>query len=852
MHPSDCRRIDMHCHSEASNRAQEVMLNAISCPECFSRPMEVYAQAKNRGMDFVTITDHDSIEGVLTISDRPDVLVGEELTCWFPEDDCKMHILMWGITSEQHQHLQKVARDIYAVAHYFAQQNIAHSVAHPIYRQNDKLERWHLERLLILFKGFECLNGSHSALHRDAFEPLLANLSRTGLIRLTEKHNLQPLWPEPWIKARTAGSDDHGLLNIGRTWTEFPNDTKTVADVLQCIRDGTCKPGGENGSAVKLAHAIYSVGVRYYTHNILNDISAAGTAKDGKTSLPIAKKKKSSAGNFTTLLLQMIVGEKQMPGKAQLIKMQLKSVLKKTIRRATAPFKPAPPPTGTAMLRKLFIDSVRRRVKEHPNLRKILESGLPPLGEHEEMFQFVQDINRDITEGISNSIFTSVQKASFTGLFDSIASILAHQFILAPYYFAVFHQNRERNLLHSITGQGMRIEPKTIRVGLFTDTLDETNGVTRFLSDMSTHAILNGCHLTVHTCSDAPTRQLPTRKNFKPLLSREMPYYEDLKLNLPPIIEILDWVDKSQFDVIHISTPGPMGICGWLAAKMLKVPILGTYHTDFPAYIENYTGDHRATRAASAYMAFLCSKMTTVFTRSKGYVHALRGLGVPNEKLRTLHAGVDTEKFNPRHRDESIWQKLGVKHQYKLICCGRVSLEKNLPLLSKAFIDLCARRNDTALLVAGDGPYMETMKKELAGLPVHFLGCISDNELSPLYATADLLVFPSRTDTLGQVVMEAQASGLPSVVSNEGGPMETVSNGETGVVIQAVKHEEWVDVIDALLNNPELRKKMSIAAPPRMIRYSLARSFEDFWEAHVAAVQPKDHNTRLDQAVYST
>src|SRR5687767_16017204 len=92
------KRIDLHCHSEASNKAAEAALNAISCPECYSRPDEVYAQAKRRGMDFVTITDHDTICGVSGIASRPDVLVGEELTCWVPEDDCKMHVLVYGIT----------------------------------------------------------------------------------------------------------------------------------------------------------------------------------------------------------------------------------------------------------------------------------------------------------------------------------------------------------------------------------------------------------------------------------------------------------------------------------------------------------------------------------------------------------------------------------------------------------------------------------------------------------------------------------------------------------------------------------------------------------------------------------
>jgi len=167
---SKSKRVDLHCHSVASSLTAESVLNAIHCPECYSDPLDVHAQAKRRGMDWVAITDHDTIAGVTAIANLADVIVGEELTCWFPEDQCKMHVLVYGITPEDHANLQAIAKDIYAVAAYIEERRIAHSVAHPIYRQNDRLERWHLERLLLLFKGFECLNGAHSPLHREAFE----------------------------------------------------------------------------------------------------------------------------------------------------------------------------------------------------------------------------------------------------------------------------------------------------------------------------------------------------------------------------------------------------------------------------------------------------------------------------------------------------------------------------------------------------------------------------------------------------------------------------------------------------------------------------------------------------------
>src|SRR5690242_12565708 len=100
------KRADLHCHSLASSLTAEVVLNAISCPECYSEPRDVYAQAKRRGMDFVTITDHDTIDGATSVAEVENVIVGEELTCWFPEDGCKMHVLVFGITPDDHAKLQ--------------------------------------------------------------------------------------------------------------------------------------------------------------------------------------------------------------------------------------------------------------------------------------------------------------------------------------------------------------------------------------------------------------------------------------------------------------------------------------------------------------------------------------------------------------------------------------------------------------------------------------------------------------------------------------------------------------------------------------------------------------------------
>jgi len=158
-------------------------------------------------------------------------------------------------------------------------------------------------------------------------------------------------------------------------------------------------------------------------------------------------------------------------------------------------------------------------------------------------------------------------------------------------------------------------------------------------------------------------------------------------------------------------------------------------------------------------------------------------------------------------------------------------------MLTTVFRRLCAHRQDTALVVAGDGPYLPEMRQQLAGLPVHFLGCLDDASLAALYATSDLLVFPSRTDTLGQVVMEAHASGLPAIVSNEGGPKEIVKDNLTGLVLSENDAAAWTTAIDRLLHDEPRRRAMASAAPQQVAMFSPVAAFEAFWAVHVDSVE---------------
>ncbi len=156
-------RADLHVHSTASEESKLGVQRALGLPECATPPEEVHELAKRRGMDFVTITDHDTIAGALQIADRPDVFVSEELTASFRGEPQQVHVLCYGITPDDHGRLQELAADVEAVAEYLHEQEIACALAHPFYAVAAPLAARHRRRLAELFPIWEVRNGSRAS-----------------------------------------------------------------------------------------------------------------------------------------------------------------------------------------------------------------------------------------------------------------------------------------------------------------------------------------------------------------------------------------------------------------------------------------------------------------------------------------------------------------------------------------------------------------------------------------------------------------------------------------------------------------------------------------------------------------
>src|ERR1700722_10049915 len=232
-------RADLHCHSTASQESKLGVQRAAGLPECATPPQEVYELAKRRGMDFVTITDHDTIDGVLEIADRPDVFISEELTVHFRGEPQAVHVLCYGISPEDHNWLQANRGDVDLCAAYMYEREITCALAHPYYTVAAPLTARHRRRLAELFSIWEVRNGARAPeLNRPA-ATYVATRDGIGI----------------------GGSDDHAGVDIGRTYTETPQ-ADTPEQFLAYLRAGDTNARGAQGSPAKWAHAAIALAIR--------------------------------------------------------------------------------------------------------------------------------------------------------------------------------------------------------------------------------------------------------------------------------------------------------------------------------------------------------------------------------------------------------------------------------------------------------------------------------------------------------------------------------------------------------------------------------------------------------------
>lgn len=297
--------------------------------------------------------------------------------------------------------------------------------------------------------------------------------------------------------------------------------------------------------------------------------------------------------------------------------------------------------------------------------------------------------------------------------------------------------------------------------------------------------------------------------------SVSIPSNETYKVGLPYFSKRAMWsaLDDFEPDIIHFTSPSPSATYAKKYGKEKGIPVIAIYHTHFISYVKYYFRKMK-------WLTPFCERKAANITHS--YYNDLDKVYVPTaeiicelkkmvhlkgDNLKLWQRGLDNQLFNPNKKDTAFIQQITGNTNPNILFVSRLVWEKNLDTLIKLYQYYQMKGDAVNFIIAGDGIAKEELERKMP--KAHFLSMVDHDELSRLYASADVFFFPSDTETYGNVVVEAMASGLPCVVANGGGPKSYIKHGETGFLCETNNLEEYYKKIHNLLNNNELRSKIS-------------------------------------------
>jgi len=745
----------MHCHSTASQLSRLGVQRSLGLPECATPPEEVYELARRRGMDFVTITDHDTIDGCLELADRPDCFVSEELTARFAGEPQAVHVLCYGITPGDHEWLQANAGDVEACAAYLAENEIASALAHPFFNVGAPLTPRHRRRLAELIPVWEVRNGSRAA----------------------ELNMPAAIYAETHGSTGIGGSDDHAGVDIGRTFTEAPA-AATPEEFLRHLQAGRAEAGGEQGSAAKWAHAAMALATRALElppsgapYVAIDGIKRTGTV-DPAAVMKIAQR----------VLAEGVAREGKVAGDIG--------------------------PDDARALLEAWLSSIELDLRGRDLLTYLQGEDFS----HADLYRRARRVHeRRLRSAIASGAEAAAGgevPAAIGGLFEAIVPAV-------PYIPATAFLGAEKAKLSERSGERPRI-------ALIADGIGATHGVTATIEKIRELGV-PGFEIEVVGTDAGVDRRLPS------VAEMEIPFYAGLSVGVPGLPGLVETLAEGRYDAVHVTAPGPAGIAATLLNRIAGSPLVASYHTELASYAGLRSGDDGIEVMAQAALGAFYGAPSLVLSPSPAADRSLLALGVGADRLGRWERGVDVERFDPGKAARAEYPG-----EVKVLYAGRLTREKGVDLLAESFLRAWAADPRLHLLLAGGGPEEAELRERL-GERATFLGWLDGEDLARAYASADLFLFCSTTDTYGQVVLEAGASGLPVVAVAEGGPAALVENRHTGMLCRP-DADHIAGTVLQLAASPLQRRHLGACAVRSARERSWGRAMEQLAEGYRRAL----------------
>ncbi|WP_151736199.1 glycosyltransferase family 4 protein ['Paenibacillus yunnanensis' Narsing Rao et al. 2020] len=365
-----------------------------------------------------------------------------------------------------------------------------------------------------------------------------------------------------------------------------------------------------------------------------------------------------------------------------------------------------------------------------------------------------------------------------------------------------------------------------MRLALFTDTyLPQTNGVSRTLKRLTGHLDRRGIEHILFTPKPGPEELCASP--VRPVTSIPFLLYPECRLALPSLFSIQSEMKVFRPDLVHLATPFNLGLCGLHVARKLRLPHVASYHTHFDRYLDYYRLK-RLVPLYWKYMNWFHQSCDAILAPSRETIDTLSARGFTG--LRLWSRGIDCSLYSPEKRRADLRERYALTAPLVLLYVGRLAPEKDVgTLLSAIRLLPPSAEAGIHLLVVGDGPLLHELQAQ-APDNVTFTGARHGEELAELYASADLFVFPSSTETFGNVVLEAMASGLPVIAAGGGAAPELVAPGVNGRLFAPQDPQALALAIMQAAADPDGRAAMGREGR----RLALGRSWESVFDGLIA------------------
>ncbi|MFK5984395.1 MAG: glycosyltransferase [Pseudomonadota bacterium] len=850
--PKDCLRIDLHCHDHNSDKPDELWGRILQLPETWLKTKKLLKTLKKNGCNAYTITNHNNALSCWQLLEKgQDVLVGAEFTCYFPEYNLFIHVLTYGFTPQQETILNNKRQNIYHFLHYTTENDIPVILPHPLYfyTRNSHIDIALFEKLSVMFQRYEVINGQ-----RDQWQSILTldwtqTLTEEVIVNNAKKHNLNPedfnVSPSQ-AKILTGGSDDHMGMFAGQSGTNLyvPNLTsqlkyKNPSELaLTALKANQLSAYGHVAENQKLNVALLDyfsqVATKIKDPGLLRILFHRGENSDKiacfvLSNLLLEMQKHKNTQKFFGLIHHALQGKK--PGK--LVKWRIKKDYHFCINALEDIAK------NTANPPEEFILSVNRSIPKlykQLNLlmiKRLTKSGIINTEKRLKNFSTAEitkqfEIPSQLTNLLvnNNTQLNGMSHVNFGALLDNLSfPLLISTFLLGTTMASTRLLYQNRQFLNTFSASiGKNKHPK--RALYLTDTLKDKNGVSNSLSAKLKEIQKSDLPIDFLICHP-DAKPEPHLHVIKPLTSFSLSDFGEQQFRIPDIMEIGMIFYQGAYDRIICSTEGPMAFASLFIKHMFNVPSYFFMHTDWLDFIKHTTdlNQHERDRVRR-FLRFFYQQYSGIFVLNKEHKEWLTGHNMQLDKknvfLTAHHTQARNENIKPLHKKNLF--KGADENTPVLLFASRLSKEKGIYDLPKIFSMVKKSIANIKLVIAGSGPEQKQLKKLLP--EAVFLGWVDKKTIFQLYNSLDLMIFPSRFDTFGNVILEAFVNGMPVISYNCKGPKDIIEHNISGYLVE--DEEQMSKHIISFINDPEAQKRMKKNAMLRSSKYQAEPIMQQF------------------------